>query len=440
MKILKFGGTSLGSAERIKKAATLIDEEHKSVVVLSAMGGITNALVDLYGHLMNGRSSQALESISGLKNHFSETAYQLFDKKDFLMKALNEVDAQFEYIKANNSQLNLNEILAYGEKITSWLFSLYLDSIDRENTLLNAFDFMRTDENAEPNLEESTQLLNSLLESDRNKLFITQGFICLDHKGRVSNLKRGGSDYTATLIGAMLMADSVCIWTDIDGLHNNDPRHVEKTKAIHHLHFEEAAELAYFGAKILHPSSIRPARDRNIPVLLKNTMDPEAHGTVISSERKVEGIKAIAAKDGIQIIRIQSGRMLMAHGFMKKIFHVFDRFKVPVDVITTSEVAVSITIEDEHMIQTLVEELEKLGEVQVIPACSIISAVGCDISLNPSVLHPLFNCLSKIQPRMISLGGSRNNISIVLDTEQKEEALNRLHQSIFKTEPRERMA
>lgn len=441
MKILKFGGTSLGSAQRIKNAALLVDESFSTLVVLSAMSGITNALSDLYLNLSNGNFKGADLQLDTISNHFNETSYQLFEENEFLNIALKEVKNSIQEIKDKRDRIKLVELLPYGELISSRLFSLYLNSIGRKNTLLNAFNFMAINEDSEPDMNFiSNKLKSQLISKEEKPLYITQGFICLDHNGNVSNLKRGGSDYTATIIGAAIKAEEITIWTDIDGLHNNDPRFVEDTKAITSLNFDEAAELAYFGAKILHPASIRPARDKNIPVLLKNTLNPNAEGTRISEDKNIEGIKAIAAKDGIQIIRIQSGRMLMAHGFLKRIFAVFDRYKIPVDVITTSEVAVSITIEDSPMLHALLSELEKLGKVDLVENCSIISAVGSEISLNPEVLAPLFSCLSSIQPRMISLGGSRNNITIVLDSNKKIDALKQLNNSIFNTTHHEKLA
>lgn len=441
MKILKFGGTSLGSAERIKNVSTLLDENSRLLVVLSAMSGVTNALSSLYTSLLLGKSDKAHQEINFLNNHFSETAYQLFEKHEVLNEVLAYINDCFSIILQNNESIQLNELLSYGERITSYLFSTYLKTQGRENVLLNALDFISINEDGEPSVENIEEKLNlQLSRNPENLIFVTQGFICSDPNGKIANLKRGGSDYTATLIGAALRAEKISIWTDIDGLHNNDPRYVKNTKALNYLNFDEAAELAYFGAKILHPSSIRPARDRNVAVELKNTMNPSAKGTLISENKKIEGIKAIAAKDGIQIIRIQSGRMLMAHGFLKKIFSVFDRFKIPVDVITTSEVSVSITIEKNSLLKPLIIELEKLGQVQLIDDCSIISAVGSDISINPKVLHPLFKCLSMVQPRMISFGGSRNNITVVLDTDKKENALNLLHRSIFNKKEHEELA
>jgi aspartate kinase len=441
MKILKFGGTSLASAQRIKNAAHLIDGDSNNLVVLSAMSGITNTLSDIYFDLLNGKSEKALDQISKINLHFNETAYQLFEKNDYLQIALEEINSSFIEIKAFNETTRIKELLSYGEIITTRLFSIYLNSIGRSNTLIEALDFMILNEDGEPDMKAISQKIKKHIDpTQKNHLYITQGFICRDKNGNISNLKRGGSDYTATIIGAAIHAENITIWTDIDGLHNNDPRYVNDTKAITDLNFDEAAELAYFGAKILHPSSIRPARDKNIPVLLKNTLDPEALGTLISENKDIKGIKAIAAKDGIQIIRIQSGRMLMAHGFLKRVFGVFDRFKVPVDVITTSEVSVSITIENNSMINAIIFELQKLGEVELIENCSIISAVGSNISINPKVLAPLFSCLSLIQPRMISLGGSRNNITIVLDSDKKIMALNLLNESIFKNNFYEELA
>jgi aspartate kinase len=441
MKILKFGGTSLGSAQRIKNAACLIDENSSCLVVLSAMSGITNELTDLYSELINGHFDEAKLKIDSINNHFNETAYQLFDDNTYLSLALTEINKAIQTLYKDLEIIKLKEVLAYGEQITSSLFSLYMHSNGRKNTLLDALTFMATDNEGEPDFSFiESKLGNQIKRSNEPATYITQGFICRDHKGRISNLKRGGSDYSATIIAAAIGAEEVCIWTDIDGLHNNDPRYVNDTKAITNLNFDEAAELAYFGAKILHPASIRPARDKNIPVLLKNTLNPDANGTRISEDIEVEGIKAIAAKDGILIIRIYSGRMLMAHGFLKRIFTVFDRYKIPVDVITTSEVAVSVTIEETNMIEALVKELEKLGSVEVVENCSIISAVGSEISLNPVVLSPLFECLSVIQPRMISLGGSRNNITVVVDSEKKSAALNQLNQSIFNSNHHEKVA
>lgn len=441
MKVLKLGGTSLGSAQRIINASQLVDENSPSLLVLSAMSGITNKLTEVYADALSRKIKNAFIKLDEIETHFKETAYLLFEQNDWLKHSLSEIETTIDEIKNTISEIPFASLLSYGEVITSRLFSNYLSSISHENVLLDALAFMTLDKDGEPDLSAiASNLEDQLAKHPKNQTFITQGFICTDFNGNVSNLKRGGSDYTATLIGAALTAENITIWTDIDGLHNNDPRFVENTYSITKLNFDEAAELAYFGAKVLHPSSIRPAREKNIPVLLKNTMNPSAKGTLITSDKSIEGIKAIAAKDGIQLIRVQSGRMLMAHGFLKNLFRVFDKYKVPVDVITTSEVAVSVTIEKSNMIDAIIHDLEKFGSVEVIDDCSIISAVGSDISLNPKVLEPLFKCLSQIQPRMISLGGSRNNITIVLDSNKKAEALNLLNQSIFNTTPYDNVA
>ena len=424
MKILKFGGTSVGSAVRMKEVANLICGGDNKIVVLSAMAGTTNTLVQLTEYLYS-KENEKFDRITGnLESKYSEVINNLYSTREYIDKANELIATHFTYIKsfAQDMFTHYEEraVLAQGELISTALFQLYLEEQKIRSVLLPALNFMRIDTNREPdNFYIRENLQRELNKYPDNNLFITQGYICRNLYGEVDNLKRGGSDYSASLIGAAIGADEIQIWTDISGMHNNDPRYVKNTRPVYNLTFDEAAELAYFGAKILHPSSILPAQLKGIPVRLKNTMQPEDAGTLISFESSGEGIKAIAAKDGITIIKIKSGRMLMAYGFLRRIFEVFERFKTPIDMITTSEVAVSLTIDDTTHLDKILEELKIYGSVEAIWGNSIICLVGNNIVEQKGYIARIFEALKHISVGMISYGGSRHSFSLLINSEDK---------------------
>ena len=437
MKVLKFGGTSVGSAERMKSVATLIKKNTEPViVVLSAMSGTTNNLVELSNNLYAKNHTKAIEIISSLEVKYQQEIKDLYHTEPTLHKASQLLKYHFDYLRAFTLDVfTANEekaILAQGELLSTALFQFYLEEIKESSVLLPALNFMRLDENEEPDLSYIEMHIKQELEKNKGFTFyITQGYICRNIFGEIDNLKRGGSDYTASLIGAAIFAEEIQIWTDIDGMHNNDPRVVNKTHPIEQLSFDEAAELAYFGAKILHPTCILPAQKRNVPVKLLNTMQPDAKGTVITKEASGTGIKAVAAKDGITSISIKSDRMLLAYGFLRSVFEVFERHKTPIDMITTSEVAVSLTIDTDKHLKEIVAELEKFGQVSIDKEQSIICIVG-DVSFNESgYAQKVFNALSEIPLRMISYGGSEHNISVLIKAEDKKRALQALNSGIF---------
>lgn len=437
MKVMKFGGTSVGKPERMHQVSQLItkDDEPK-IVVLSALSGTTNTLVAIGDSLSKGERETAKQQIDKLEEHYDDFLNKLLSDEASLKKARTLVGEHFEFLHiilkiSFNEALN-KDILAQGELLSTKLFSIYLHELAIDHVLLPALDFMTIDAYDEPQIGSIKVKLSQLLKQHSDKkLFITQGYISRNARGEVDNLKRGGSDYSASLIAAAINA-SVCeIWTDINGMHNNDPRVVKKTIAIEQLSFEEAAELAYFGAKILHPASIWPAQLYNIPVKLLNTMDPEAKGTLIVREAGSVGVKAIAAKDGIIAIKIKSSRMLLAYGFMRKIFEVFEKYRTPIDMITTSEVAVSLTIDNSSHLKAMMKELESLGTVEIDDNQTIVSIVGNEISQTKDVLKKLFDALTPIPVRMVSYGGSRHNISLLISSEYKTQTLQLLNKGLF---------
>jgi len=437
MKIMKFGGTSVGKPERMKDVASLItrDTEPK-IVVLSAVSGTTNALVGIGDALQKGDKEMAKQKIEALESQYRDFIKQLLKTPEAFKKAEAIVTEHFEFLHiilkvSFNEALN-KDILAQGELLSTKIFSTFLDEKGIDHQLLPALDFMRIDSHDEPQIDFIQVKLKSIIaQHSSKKLFITQGYICRNARGEVDNLKRGGSDYSASLIAAAIKA-SVCeIWTDIDGMHNNDPRVVKKTVAIEQMSFDEAAELAYFGAKILHPASIWPAQHFNIPVKLLNTMQPEAKGTLIVEEAGSVGVKAIAAKDGIIAIKIKSSRMLLAYGFLRKIFEVFEKYRTPIDMITTSEVAVSLTIDTDSNLDALIKELEPFGTIEVDKDLSIVSIVGNEIAETQQVLSKLFEALTPIPVRMVSYGGSRHNISLLIPSEFKTQTLQLLNKGLF---------
>ena len=437
MKIMKFGGTSVGKPERMHQVSQLITKDEEStIVVLSALSGTTNALVGISNFLASSDKAGATNQIETLDNHYRIFILDLLKSEVLREKANSIIDEHFEFLKITqrislSDALN-RDILAQGELMSTKLFALYLEQEKIEHALIPALDFMCLDINDEPDLTLIVQKIKVVLaQHPTKKLFITQGYICRNAKGEVDNLKRGGSDYTASLIAAAVQA-SVCeIWTDIDGMHNNDPRVVDKTVAIEQLSFDEAAELAYFGAKILHPTCIWPAQQENVPVKLLNTMQPDAPGTVITKEAGSEGIKAVAAKDGIIAIKIKSSRMLLAYGFLRKVFEVFEKYKTSIDMITTSEVAVSVTIDNDVYLANIVKELEPFGSVEVEKEQSIVSIVGNHIAHTDSVLKKLFNAIDEVPVTMVSYGGSAHNISLLVPTADRTKTLQLINSGLF---------
>lgn len=436
---MKFGGTSVGSPERMNALIGLINDGEQKIVVLSAMSGTTNALVEISQALYQKEQVKAASLIEALKVKYLAVIEELYSNENPLLKAKELINSHFEYLQAFTRDLfTINEeraVLAQGELISTALFQFLLEERGIKSVLLPALNFMRINEFAEPDMAFiSKNLKQELNKYPNDGLFITQGYICRNDYGEIDNLKRGGSDYTATIVGAAIRAGEIQIWTDIDGMHNNDPRIVNKTFPIAGLTFDEAAELAYFGAKILHPTCILPAKDQNIPVKLLNTMQPEAAGTLISSENQAEGFRAVAAKDGITAINIKSGRMLLAYGFLRAVFEVFERFRKPIDMITTSEVAVSVTVDNTDELDTIIEELKEFGTVNVDRNLSIVSIVGLFPAEKPGYAGAIFESLRDIPVRMISYGGSENNISILVDTHLKKETLMALNKGLFNLE------
>lgn len=436
-KVMKFGGTSVGKPHRMHEVASLITKEEKpTIVVLSAVSGTTNSLVEIGNFLSIGNKEEAKEKIDALEAQYQAFIKELVKTPNALQKAEDVLKEHFEFLNiilriSYNEALN-KDILAQGELLSTKLFSIYLTEKGIDHALLPALDFMSIDANDEPQVEVIREkLLAALAQHQGQLLFITQGYICRNARGEVDNLKRGGSDYSASLIAAAIRA-SVCeIWTDISGMHNNDPRIVNKTIPIDQLSFDEAAELAYFGAKILHPASIWPAQHYKIPVKLLNTMEPEAKGTIIVEKAASTGVKAIAAKDGIIAINIKSSRMLLAYGFLRKVFEVFEKYRTPIDMITTSEVAVSVTIDNGASLAEIVRELESFSVVTVDKGQTIVSIVGNEIASHPDTLKKVFESLQNIDVRMVSYGGSAHNISILVQSENKQAVLQGLNTGLF---------
>ncbi|WP_242920321.1 aspartate kinase [Pontibacter liquoris] len=436
MRILKFGGTSVGSAERMQALTSLIQSDAPRIVVLSAMSGTTNALVQITESLYQHNHQDANAQIDALQSKYKQVVAQLYTSAEKKTQANELLDQHFDYIRAFTQDLFTEHeeraILAQGELLSTALFQFYLEEQGINSVLLPALNFMKIDENEEPDTAYiARNLAAELAKHPQTTLFITQGYICRNAFGEIDNLKRGGSDYSASLIGAAADADEIQIWTDIDGMHNNDPRIVKNTYPIAELSFDEAAELAYFGAKILHPSSVLPAKQKNIPVRLLNTMEPSAKGTTISAESEGGKIKAVAAKDGITAIKIKSGRMLLAYGFLRSVFEVFERYKTPIDMITTSEVAISLTIDNDKFLDQIVAELKAFGQVEVDQNQTIICVVGDFIEERSGSSLEIFEALKAIPLRMISYGGSKNNISVLINTTHKVEALQQLNEGIF---------
>ena len=434
---MKFGGTSVGRPERMHQVKDLITRSTEpTLVVLSALSGTTNALVGIGEALAAADKVLAKERIDTLHAHYLNFYPELLASPSGRTKAEGILKEHFEFLnillKISFNEAIQRDILAQGELLSTKLFHTLLEELGISSVLLSALDFMSIDENSEPELGKISERLKAILaQHSDQRLFITQGYICKNHRNEVDNLKRGGSDYTASLVAAAIQA-SVCeIWTDIDGMHNNDPRVVDRTRPIAEMSFDEAAELAYFGAKILHPASIWPAQLHNVPVRLLNTMDPAAPGTLIKAEVAETGVKAIAAKDGITAIKIKSSRMLLAYGFLRRIFEVFESFKTPIDMITTSEVAVSVTIDDLSHLEQIVEELRRFGTVEVDSNQAIVCVVGNQVAETKGAIQSVMDSLVDIPVRMVSFGGSKHNVSILIDAQYKEQALKSLNEGVF---------
>jgi aspartate kinase len=437
MKVMKFGGTSVGKPERMHHIASLVTKETEpALVVLSALSGTTNSLVEIGDHIAKGDRAGAKQVIDKLEAHYHDFISKLVTKPAAIEKTKSIVAEHFEFLniilKISFSEALSKDILAQGELLSTKLFAAYLEEQGIPHALLPALEFMSIDSNDEPEVGKIKIKLGQLIDKNKDiKLFITQGYICRNAKGEIDNLKRGGSDYTASLVAAAIPA-SVCeIWTDIDGMHNNDPRIVKKTLPIEQLSFDEAAELAYFGAKILHPASIWPAQTYKVPVKLLNTMEPQAKGTLITEKAGSVGVKAVAAKDNIIAIRIKSSRMLLAYGFLRKIFEVFEKYRTPIDMITTSEVAVSVTIDSSVYLDQILAELEAFGTVEVDRNQAIISVVGNEITRGADAMTRLFGSIKDIPVRMVSYGGSPHNISLLVPAEHKTLVLQLLNKGMF---------
>ena len=436
MKVMKFGGTSVGSAERIKNVAELISKRGKNIIVLSAMAGTTNTLVEISDYLYKKNIDGAKETINNLEMKYKQTINDLYSTETAKEEAYCEIKACFNYIRSLSKDIftlfEEKEILAQGEIMSTVMMNLYLRENGIKSELLPTLDYMKTDKNGEPDTNYIRQRLNNLLDKHEDaEIFITQGYICRNAYGEIDNLQRGGSDFSASLVGAAINAEEIEIWTDIDGMHNNDPRFVENTKPVEKLNFEEAAELAYFGAKILHPTCIQPAKLNNIPVRLLNTLDPNAKGTLIGNDSISNPIKAVAAKDNITAIKIKSGRMLLAYGFLRKVFEIFEAHKTAIDMIVTSEVGVSVTIDSEKNLDNILEDLRKFGTVTVDHDMVIICVVGNLEWMNKGFEAKAIEALKDIPVRMISYGGSNYNISFLIRKEDKTKALQLLSQKLF---------
>ncbi|GAB3296171.1 aspartate kinase [Hymenobacter tenuis] len=439
MKVLKFGGTSVGSPQRMREVAELIHAPHleRRIVVLSAMSGTTNALVEIASLLYAADTTTATARLEALRQRYHEVARELLPEAAIAEAAIQTLNQNFDTIlgltAAPLSADGERVILAQGELLSTLLVHRYVTQVlGRPAVLLPALDFMRLDVDEEPDAAYIQEhLASTLAPYATEQLFITQGYICRSAQGHIDNLKRGGSDYSASLIGAAVKAEEIQIWTDIDGLHNNDPRIVQGTYPIREMSFDEAAELAYFGAKILHPSSVLPARQHGIPVRLLNTMQPDAPGTLISAKTGAEAIKAVAAKDGITAINVKSSRMLLAHGFLRSLFEIFERYRTSIDMITTSEVAVSLTIDDAGRLPQILEELRRFCTVEVDENQTIICLVGNLEQDAHGAANQAFAALKDIPVRMISYGGSPNNISILVHTNDKVRALQALNAGLF---------
>ena len=437
MKVLKFGGTSVGSPQRMKEVCNLILEDgQQKLVVLSAMSGTTNSLVEISQYLYSGNEAGAADVINKLHAKYLAHLPELYAAENIRENVKTFIDEKFEFLhsfsKEDFTEVEEKTILAQGELISTFMVVNYLHEIGIKAVLLPSLDFMKTDADGEPDMSFIKKNIKPYIDKDNDaQIFIAQGFICRNAKGEIDNLQRGGSDYTASIIGAAIKAEEIQIWTDIDGLHNNDPRIVDKTSPVRHLHFEEAAELAYFGAKILHPTCIQPAKAANIDRRLLNTMQPDAPGTTIDNKSEKNRITAVAAKDNITAIKIKSSRMLLAHGFLRKVFEIFETYRTSIDMICTSEVGVSMSIDNTKNLNEIVTELKKYGTVTVDNGMCIVCVVGDMDWENLGFESRALDALSDIPVRMISYGGSNYNISFLIRESDKKAALQKLSDLLF---------
>ena len=437
MKVMKFGGTSVGSAQRMKGVASLINDGEDKIVVLSAMSGTTNSLVEICGYLANNNPEGANEVINKLEGLYKKHINELYSTEEYKQQTSALVKEVFDYLRSFTKQVftSVEEriILAQGEIISTNMVTNYLKEQGISAHLIAALDYMRTDKNGEPDAAYIKEKITDVLaNSPKAQIYITQGFICRNINGEIDNLQRGGSDYTASLVGAAVGASEIQIWTDIDGMHNNDPRIVEGTTAVRHLHFEEAAELGYFGAKILHPTCVQPAKFANIPVKLLNTMEPQAPGTTINNDADPGTIKAVAAKENITAIKIKSSRMLLAHGFLRKVFEIFESYHTSIDMICTSEVGVSMSIDNTKHLNEIVHDLKKYGTVSIDHNMCIICVVGDMDWENIGFEARAMDAMRDIPVRMISFGGSNYNISFLIKESDKKRALQALQDKLFR--------
>jgi aspartate kinase len=438
MKVMKFGGTSVGSPKNIKHVASLITESGEpTFVVLSAMSGTTNTLLEISNYLYKKNSDGANEVINNLEKKYMQHVEELFTTDEYKQKTITFLQSEFAYMRSFTKDIFTSfeekSIVAQGEIMSTNMMLNYLEEIGIKAILISALDFMRTDKNSEPDAQYiKEKLTNIMADNEGYQIYLTQGFICRNAYGETDNLLRGGSDFTASLIGVALQAEEIQIWTDIDGMHNNDPRFVEGTDAIRQLNFEEAAELAYFGAKILHPTCVQPAKYSGVPVRLKDTMDPQAPGTIIDNVLIKGKIKAVAAKDNITAIKIKSSRMLLATGFLRKVFEIFESYQTPIDMVATSEVGVSMSIDNIEHLNAIVDELKKYGTVTVDEDMCIVCVVGDLDWSNLGFETLVLEAMKDVPVRMISYGGSNYNISFLIKESDKQKALQNLSNVLFK--------
>ena len=437
MKVMKFGGTSVGTPSRMKEVTELVTQSGEpTFVVLSAMAGTTNSLVEISDYLYKKNPDGANEIINQLERKYMQHIEELYTTNEMKQQTREFLQGEMNYLRSFTKELFTSfeekSIIAQGEMMSTNMVVNYMKERGIKAVLLNALDFMRTDKNSEPDPAYIKEKLSAIMEKNEGQqIYITQGFICRNAYGEIDNLQRGGSDYTASLIGAAINAEEIQIWTDIDGMHNNDPRVVDKTQPVHQLHFEEAAELAYFGAKILHPTCVQPAKYAGIPVRLLNTMQPDAEGTTISNKTEYGKIKAVAAKDNIIAVKIKSSRMLLATGFLRKVFEIFESYQTPIDMVCTSEVGVSMSIDNSTHLGEIVDELKKYGTVTVDTGMCVVCVVG-DLDWSNIGFETLaLDALKDIPVRMVSYGGSNYNISFLIREEDKKRALQNLSNTIF---------
>ena len=437
MKVMKFGGTSVGTPSRMKEVTELVTKSGEpTFVVLSAMSGTTNSLVEISDYLYKKNPDGANEIINQLERKYMQHIEELYTTNEMKQQTREFLQGEMNYLRSFTKELFTSfeekSIIAQGEMMSTNMVVNYMKERGIKAVLLNALDFMRTDKNSEPDPAYIKEKLSAIMEKNEGQqIYITQGFICRNAYGEIDNLQRGGSDYTASLVGAALNAEEIQIWTDIDGMHNNDPRVVDKTTPVHQLHFEEAAELAYFGAKILHPTCVQPAKYAGIPVRLLNTMQPDAEGTTISNQTEYGKIKAVAAKDNIIAIKIKSSRMLLATGFLRKVFEIFESYQTPIDMVCTSEVAVSMSIDNSAHLGEIVDELKKYGTVTVDTGMCVVCVVGDLDWSNIGFETQVLEAMKSIPVRMISYGGSNYNISFLIREEDKKRALQSLSDTLF---------